>query len=182
MRNLFLMSLFGLCMMAASSGQSLADLTLITSAFADTNDDIAAANLARNEADQAQQEADISRANADQAQQAADVAEALAEELDTEEARSAAEHAQEVANQAEELATNDAEQANEAAQSASDAMDIALAFHCPAGITTCYKADGSEYTDVNNLTATATGTEEGDDEHHHDSLASVVKPSHFRSF
>jgi len=61
-------------------------------------------------------------------------------------------------------------------------------FHCPKGVTTCYKAysegedtdSNGKYTDINNLPATAAGPEgEGDDG---ESLVTVVKPKHFRSF
>ncbi len=60
------------------------------------------------------------------------------------------------------------------------------ALHCPSGVTTCFRAytegsdtnDDGEYTDINNLPATAAGSDGEDDE----SLVSVVKPTHFRSF
>jgi len=100
MRSLFLMSVFGLFMLAAMSGPSLANLTLAVPAYADNGD------------------------NADNAD-----------------------------------------------------------FRCPNGITICYKADGTEFTDVNNLPATAAGLEEADSEDDDsEALVSVVKPSHFRTF
>jgi hypothetical protein len=61
-------------------------------------------------------------------------------------------------------------------------------FTCPEGVITCYKAftegedtdsDG-EYTDINNLPATAAGS--GGEDDNGESLHSVVKPRHFRSF
>ncbi|MDX8396569.1 MAG: hypothetical protein R8K22_09160 [Mariprofundaceae bacterium] len=66
-----------------------------------------------------------------------------------------------------------------------DEETTSAAFSCPEGITTCYRADGSEYTDVNNLSATAAGHEHES----HDSevenagsAATYAKPSHYRSF
>ncbi len=105
MRNLFLMSLFGLFMMAATSGPSLANFSLDSPAFASANDDKEAAKLAK------------------------------------------------------------------------DAKDLAEAFHCPDGITTCYTADGTEYNDINNLPATAAGSSGSSS-----GSAKIVKPVHFRSF
>jgi len=61
-----------------------------------------------------------------------------------------------------------------------DTANNTAEFHCPDGITTCYTADGEEFTDVNNLAATAAGSE-GDDDNG-EALVSVVKPAHFRSF
>jgi len=68
-----------------------------------------------------------------------------------------------------------------------------IAFSCPEGVTTCYRADGSEYTDVNNFTATAAGIEndgehENDDDEHDDAYVSTTgtatyaNPRHYRSF
>jgi len=60
-------------------------------------------------------------------------------------------------------------------------------FTCPEGVITCYKSftegedtesDG-EYIDINNLPATAAGSEGEDD--HGESLHSVVKPTRLRS-
>jgi len=101
MRNLFLLSVFGLFMIAATDGRSMANVTLVAPAFADN---------------------------------------------DTPE------------------------------------------FRCPEGVSTCYRAYNSdedsesngEYTDPNNLPATAAGSEDDDDEG--DTLVTVVKPVHFRSF
>jgi len=56
-----------------------------------------------------------------------------------------------------------------------DDSDSGVAFSCPEGVSTCYRADGTEYIDVNNLTAAAAGDDE-------DSLVKVVNPRHYRSF
>jgi len=61
-----------------------------------------------------------------------------------------------------------------------DDDDDEVALNCPDGITTCYSADGTEYTDVNNLAATAAGSEGEDDDG--EALVSVVEPAHYRSF
>lgn len=97
MKNLFLMSLFGLFMIAAMSGQSVTSISLVSPAYASDDAD----------------------------------------------------------------------------------LDAGDGLNCPDGIITCYSADGIEYIDVNNLEATAAGSEgEGDDG---ESLVSIVSPSHFRS-
>jgi len=182
MKNLFLMSLFGLFMMVAMSSQSLTHLTFVTPALADQKeDDMKASELAKTTADEIQQEADQAKADADQAQKEAKDAADKAKELGTVEAEDAAKEAQEKADKAEELAKKDAEKANEAAKSAEDAMKLALALHCAAGISTCYSADGTPgIPDLNSLPSTAAGTEAEDDDS--ESLVSVVKPTHFRSF
>ncbi|MBL4775477.1 MAG: hypothetical protein JKY87_05425 [Mariprofundus sp.] len=61
-----------------------------------------------------------------------------------------------------------------------DSEDMTVAFGCPEGVSTCYRADGSEYVDINNLEATASGDDEEDDDK--DSFVRVVSPNHFRSF
>lgn len=163
-------------MMAASSGQSLADFTFVTPAFADHHDYKKAAKLAKDEADKDREKADLSKAHADAAENAAKEADDRAEELGTEDAQHEAEQAREDADKAEELAKDDAERADESANAAKDALDLAEAFHCPEGITTCYKADGSPYDDPNNLPATAAGPGGSG------GGSTVVKPVHFRSF
>ena len=54
--------------------------------------------------------------------------------------------------------------------------DDTSAFHCPAGITSCYRADGTEYEDLNNLPATAAGGSGGA------SSGPALVPGHMRSF
>ena len=69
-----------------------------------------------------------------------------------------------------------------------------IAFSCPQGVSMCYRADGSEYVDVNSLSATAAGQESGndhDDNEHGDksyeaddgnvNLVKSVRPRDFRS-
>jgi len=107
MRNLFLVSVFGLFMLIGLSSQSLAGLTLVPSAAASDS-----------------------------------------------------------SNDGTSTSSND------------DSAEVAL--NCPDGITTCYSADGTEYTDVNNLAATAAGSEGEDDDG--EALVSVVEPAHYRSF
>ena len=64
-------------------------------------------------------------------------------------------------------------------ESDKDSSDDDVTFNCPEGVSTCYRADGSEYIDINNLEATASGDDEDDDK---DSLVRAVNPRHFRSF
>lgn len=72
--------------------------------------------------------------------------------------------------------------------------DNIIAFSCPEGVSTCYRADGSEYVDVNSLSASAAGQESGndhDDNEHGDesyeaddgnvNLVKSVRPRDFRS-
>jgi len=139
MRNLFLMSLFGLCMMAAYSGQSLADFTFTAPAYADEADD-QASNDDQNTDDQAN--------NDDQST------------------------GDESGN--DDQTTND--QSDNEDQNSDDQASNDDAFHCPEGITTCYKADGTPYQDINNLPASAAGAGGIG------GGSSVVKPTHFRSF
>jgi len=179
LKKLFLMSVFGLFMMVAMSGQSLTRLTLATSAWADQKADMETAALAKAEADKLQQEADQAKADADQAEKEAADAAARAKELGTEEAEKAAKEAKDKADEAEELAREDAEKANEAAKSAEDAMKLALTPHCAAGISSCYSADGSPgIIDLDSLPSTAAGSGDDDSE----SVVSVVKPRRLRSF
>jgi len=118
MRSLFLMSLFGLFMIAATNGQSMVSISLVSSAYASDNDD---------------------------------------------------------ENSSTTTSSND-----DADSEATAATTEEAGLNCPDGITTCYSADGAEYTDVNNLEATAAGSEgESDDG---EALVSVVNPGHFRSF
>ncbi|MDQ6997696.1 MAG: hypothetical protein Q9M17_03170 [Mariprofundus sp.] len=44
---------------------------------------------------------------------------------------------------------------------------------CPDGVATCIRADGSSYTDLNNLPATAAGNDDGND----DGTTSAATPS-----
>jgi len=60
-----------------------------------------------------------------------------------------------------------------------DSNAVTVAFSCPEGVSTCYRADGSEYLDINNLEATAAGDDEDGDK---DAMVKVVNPRHFRSF
>ena len=176
MRNLFLMSLFGLFLMAATAGSSLSDFTLISSAFASAEDDKKAASLAQDEAVKAQQEADQAKADADKMEQAATEAAAKAQELGSEEAKKEAEKAKEEADKAAELAKQDLEKAKAAAKAAEDAKDLANKFHCPPGIISCYSANGDlGVADLNSLPPSASGGNGG-------GVVSVIKPSHFRSF
>jgi len=126
MKTLFLISLFGLFMIASTSGQSLNSLTLVAPAFASGSDD--------GETDSGESTHDEDTGSDNDASH------------DTE-------------SDDDEANNNDSE------------------FHCPDGITTCYSSDGTEYTDVNNLPATAAG-----DDGSEGTLAKVVSPSHFRSF
>jgi hypothetical protein len=168
LKNFFLISVFGLFMMVAISGQSLTQLTFVTPALADQKaDDMKASELAQTEAEHAQHEAD-------QAQAEATNAAALAVALGTEQAENVSRAAQETADAAAALAQEDARKAE-------DAMKLALTPHCAAGISSCYSADGSlGIPDLNSLPSAAAGTEaeDGDSE----SLVSVVKPTHFRTF
>jgi len=141
MKNLFLLSLFGLFMAASLGGQTPESISLTTSAYANEESD----NSANNSTETGNN----------------DTANSSAETGNTDET---------TANSGE-TSSNESSSDNEANNSA---------FHCPAGITTCYTANGEEYTDVNNLAASAAGPEGGDSEG--ETVASVVKPSHFRSF
>jgi len=172
------MSVFGLLMMTAMSGPSLADLAFVAPAWADQKADMEAASLAKAEAEKLQKEATQAKKDADQASQEAADAAAKAEALGTEEAASIAKEAKEKADKAEGLAKEAAEKSKDAAKSSDDAMRLALTLHCPNGIATCYKADGTEFTDVNNLPASAAGPSFGGS----DGGSSVVKPVHFRTF
>jgi len=82
-------------------------------------------------------------------------------------------------------ADNDHENNNEHESDDNNANSVP--FSCPEGVTTCYRADGSEYIDVNNLTATAAGIESDDDNEHDDvhdgaSTATYANPRQYRSF
>ena len=59
-----------------------------------------------------------------------------------------------------------------------------IAFSCPEGVSRCYRGDGSEYIDVNNLSATAAGNE-GDESHESedssDSVMTFIHPRELRS-
>jgi len=54
--------------------------------------------------------------------------------------------------------------------------DDTTAFRCPTGITTCYRSDGTEYEDLNNLPPSAAGSSGGA------SSGPALVPSHMRSF
>jgi len=91
----------------------------------------------------------------------------------------------------DEVSDNDNE-SNSNSDSDDDSDNVTpIAFSCPEGVTTCYRADGSEYTDVNNFSATAAGNDEynedEDDEDYasdddSDNLATYANPRHYRSF
>jgi len=175
MRNLFLMSLFGLFMMASANDHAPFYLTLSTDVFANTDLE-KAAKAAEEKAKISQQDAELAQTAATDAEQKYLEADKTAKKLGTKEAKKAAEVAKEAAKQAEKELKAASEKAKTDAKGAKEAMQL-TAFHCPAGIASCYRSDGTEYTDVNNLEATASG-EEGEG---NDSVA-VVKPSHLRSF
>jgi len=132
MRNLFLVSVFGLFMLIGLSSQSLAGLTLVPSAAASgsDNDDNDETSTSSNDDN-------------------------------------------------DETSTSSNDDNDETSTSSND-DSASVALNCPDGITTCYSADGIEYTDVNNLDATAAGSEGEDDDGQ--TIVSVVKPSHYRSF
>jgi len=173
------MSVFGLFMMAAMSGQSMTHLTFVTPALADQKaDDMEAAKLAQTEADKVQKEADQAKSDAVQAQKEAEDAAATAKELGTEEAKDAAKEAKKKADNAKELANKDTKKAQETAKAAKDAMDLAEAFHCVSGIVSCYGADGEQgIPDLNSFAPTAAGSGGTTG-----TTGSDVKPRHFRSF
>jgi len=152
MKNLFLMSLFGLFMTVAFAGQSVSGLSLVAAAYA--GDDHESNDTASNRQDDNEQESQGLSENA-----------------------------------------HNSSSDDEASNSSDDASN-SVAFSCPEGVTACYRADGSEYIDVNNLTATAAGIE-SDDEHENDdeehesdddvsvspvSTTTYANPRHYRSF
>ena len=162
--------------MAATNGSSLSDLTLISPAFGSIEYDRKAASLAQDAAVKAQIEADQAKADADKMEQAAIEAAARAQDVGSEESKKEAEKAKEEADKAAELAKQDTEKAKAAAKAAEDAMTLANKFHCLPGIISCYSANGYPgVTDFNSLPASASGG-------NGNGVASVVKPSHFRSF
>jgi len=58
-----------------------------------------------------------------------------------------------------------------------DSSNENIAFSCPQGVSTCYRADGSQYIDVNSLSATAAGQEDenehGDDDEDNSHVTNV---------
>jgi len=141
MKNILLMSLFGLFMTVAFAGQSVTAISLVAPAYAD----------------------DDSESNSNSS-----------------------------SDDDSELDVSDSD----------DSSSDEIAFSCPEGITTCYRADGSKYPpeefDVNSLAATAAGIENDDDNEHdddeeHDSdddsstttsttTTKYANPRHYRSF
>jgi len=127
MRNLFLLSLLSLFMMASLGGQTPVQTSFIASAYADESAD--------------------NSANTN-------------DETDSND------------NASTNVETDNNDNANN-----NDEANNTAEFHCPEGITTCYKNDGTEYNDINNLPATAAGPSGSGS-----GIAQAVKPVHFRSF
>jgi len=75
--------------------------------------------------------------------------------------------------------SSDSDSDSDKDSSDNDSNAVTVAFSCPEGVSTCYRADGSEYLDINNLEATAAGDDEDGDK---DAMVKAVNPRHFRSF
>ncbi len=144
MRNLFLMTMFGLFMIAASSSQSLVHLTFAASANATESN-----NDAKSE--------DKKDSKSKSKKDSKSVAKTDSKSKDKKDSKSV---------DKTDSKSNDDEASNNEPE-----------FHCPEGITNCYRADGTEYIDVNNLSATAAGPGGSGG-----GTNNAVKPSHFRSF
>jgi len=141
MRNLFLMSVFGLFMISATSGQSVTSISLVSPAYANDDNENTSTTTSSNDA------ADDSTTTS----------------------------SNDAADDSTTTSSNDAADDSTTISSSDD--DVA--FHCPNGITICYKADGTEFTDVNNLPASAAGSG-GSGGSGGGSYS--VKPVHFRTF
>jgi len=176
MTKLFLTGLFTLGMLISVNTHAPLGIDLAANAFAD--DDIEKkAKETEQKSEESHQKSELAQLNVDEAEKKAKEAAEKAKELDTDEAKQEAEDALKEAKEAEETLKAAKEQEEKDAQAAAEAMAVATTLHCPAGVATCYHADGSEYQDINNLPASAAGTD--DDE---ETLATVMKPSRFRSF
>jgi len=150
MKNVLLMSVFGLFMTVAFAGQSVSSMSFVAAAYADNDSENASNRQDDNE----------------------------------HESQGVSENAH---NSSSDDESNSSDDDNESASNDDDSNSVA--FSCPEGVTTCYRADGSEYTDVNNLTATAAGTEsddgetyvltgyEDDEDDHHGSVTSTTPAS-----
>ncbi len=143
MKNLFLLSLFGLFMAASLGGQTPESISLTASAYADEDSD----NSATTSDDSSNNSTETSNNETSN---------------------------NEASNSSAESSNNDSTGNNE---SSNEDEANNTEFHCPEGITTCYKSDGAEYNDINNLppsAAGASGSASGG--------VKPVKPVHFRSF
>jgi len=173
MKNILLMGVFAMFMTIAWGGQSVSSLSFVTLAAASAHDDSVAAVK---QADDDALVAATAKSDYEMKQQAYEKAQAKAEKSGEEEDKHAAEEAKTLADAAETLANDDDIKAKASQKLAENAKALENAFHCPGGLTSCFRADGSEYTDVNNFQATAAG---GDDDY---AAIQVARPQHFRSF
>jgi len=187
MKNIFLMSFFGLFMVVSLGERPTNPIAFVAPAFADSEkNDQLRAKVANEIAVSDKATADAAKLAAEDLQKIAKQAEDDADRLDTEDAKKAAEDAKKAADDAEALA-QEAENTYEIAKSAAeDAAKIASAFHCPDGIATCYSADGKEVTNFNALPASAAGVDEDGNSveqatYVNAALPKVVAPKHFTS-
>jgi len=180
MRNLFLMSLFAMFMTVAWGGGAMLNLSVVTSAYADVEDDKAIAKQAKSKFEKDVQAEYLAQDEYAALLALAVEAEAKAEISNNEEDKHAAEEARKKSNEAKKVAETLKEKELASKADLDAATAVANAFHCPGGVASCYRADGSEYIDVNALTATAAGGESNDGDTA--SAIQVVNPRHFRTF
>jgi len=129
-KNVLLMSVFGLFMTVAFAGQSVPTVSFVAAAYAD-NDNESNDNASNRQDDNENESQGVS-----------------------ENAHDSNRNDDESSNDdGNDSASNDDD--NDSASN--DDGNSAVEFSCPEGVTTCYRADGSEYTDVNNLSPTAAG-------------------------
>jgi len=120
-KNVLLMSVFGLFMTVAFAGQSVPTVSFVAAAYAD-NDNESNDNASNRQDDNENESQGVSENAHD-------------------------------SNRNDDESSNDDD--NDSASN--DDGNSAVEFSCPEGVTTCYRADGSEYIDVNNLSPTAAG-------------------------
>ncbi len=143
MRNMFLMAFFGLFMVAGFTTQQGVCGLMMAPAFAGDDHESNSSHEDRNNGDEHAGNNDSNSHHED--------------------SNKGNEHAD---NNDSKDSSNDSsskddskDNSNDSASKDSGSSDdqASTAFHCPAGVTTCYSADGQKHTDLNNLPATAAG-------------------------
>jgi len=153
MRNLFLMALFGLFMFAGISTQQSVSGYIATPALAEGNSDNNDSGNSSESKDSNKNDSGSKDGNSN-------------------------DNGSKDSNSNDNGSKDSNDGGNDSGSKDSNSDDQASngVFHCPAGITSCYRADGSLYDDPNNLPATAAGPSSGA------SSGPALVPVHMRSF